>query len=101
VRFLTGGEKSIPLAWSKMWREIGRWSESRTSEKIIPDSRTFQWAIICSTSPFLSEWGIVMPKFGNHYYQTFPRVSLMKCFKFRYPKCSSYSTDNLLVRTYV
>jgi hypothetical protein len=31
---------------------IGRWSESRMSETITPDSLTFWWATRSSTSPF-------------------------------------------------
>jgi hypothetical protein len=57
VNLLTGPERFIVLTWSSKRKTTGRWSESRISEMMTSDSRTFLCTTISSTSPFpAGEW---------------------------------------------
>jgi hypothetical protein len=48
----TGSERFPIVIWSSKWKTIGRWQESRISETITSDSRTFLCRRISSTAPF-------------------------------------------------
>jgi hypothetical protein len=52
VYFLLVLERLLVLTSYSMWKTIGKWSESRTSEIMTSDSLIFWWIIISNTTTF-------------------------------------------------
>jgi hypothetical protein len=52
VNFSVGSRRFVILTWSSLWNTIGRWSESKISEKMTYDTLIFWWTTISRTSPF-------------------------------------------------
>jgi hypothetical protein len=85
----TGSERFLVLIGSNKWKTICRWSESRISETMPYDSRTYfaQQYRACHDFPQESiEWDIVVVKFQSHLYAINSVVSLLWCCKRRYSK---------------
>jgi hypothetical protein len=52
VNFSTSERFLLVLTWSSMWNTIGKWSESKISETITPDSLIFWSTTMSGRSQF-------------------------------------------------
>jgi hypothetical protein len=89
VNLLTGSKGFLVLIWSSKCTTIGSWTESRMSETITSEGRTFSYAKYRAHHHFRqesNEWEIIVLKFQTHLYAINLVVSRLKNCKLRYSK---------------